>query len=145
MFFKKKSKIEQPQSKPQQKPATIQERMTEVYNLYTNKFLEEKAAGKVDIEIPVKFRWWVFECAVVGCLETDSSEEITKRRQILGKSETVKLAQKAALEVKNKFIKFAESQGFDLDYDSNDYLGFKAKERKDLSKIEEEITTWQPS
>lgn len=144
MFFKKKkSKIEQPQSP--QKPATIQERMTEVYNLYTNKFLEEKAAGKIDIEIPVKFRWWVFEYAVIGCLETDSSEEITKRRQILGKSEIVKLAQKAALEVKDKFIKFAESQGFDLDYDSNDYLGFKAKKRKDLSKIEEEITTWQPS
>ena len=87
----------------------------------------------------------MFECAVVGCLETDSSEEVTKRRQILGKSETVKLAQKAALEVKDKFIKFVESQGFKLDYDSNDYLGFKAKERKDLSKIEEEITTWQPS
>lgn len=33
MFFKKKSKIEQSQPKPQQKPATIQERMTEVYNL----------------------------------------------------------------------------------------------------------------
>ena len=102
MFFKKKSKIEQ-QSQPQ-KPATIQERMTEVYNLYVNKFLEEKAAGKVDIELPVKFHWWVFECAVIGCLETDSSEEQLKRRQILGKSETVKLAQKAALTVK-----FAES------------------------------------
>ena len=142
MFFKKKSKIE---PEPQPKPATIQERMTEVYNLYANKLLEEKAAGKVDIELPVKFHWWVFECAVIGCLETDSSEEITKRRQILGKSETVKLAQKAALEVKDKFIKFAESQGFELDYDSSDYLGFKAKERKDTSKLEEEITTWQPS
>ncbi len=142
MFFKRKSKIE-PEPKP--KPATIQERMTEVYNLYINKFSEEKTIGKVDIEIPVKFHWWVFECAVVGCLETDSSEEITKRRQILGKSETVKLAQKAALEVKDKFIKFAESQGFELDYDSSDYLGFKAKERKDTSKLEEEITTWQPS
>ena len=143
MFFKKKSKIEQ-QSQPQ-KPATIQERMTEVYNLYVNKFLEEKAAGKVDIELPVKFHWWVFEWAVIGCLETDSSEEQLKRRQILGKSETVKLAQKAALKVKDKFIKFAESQGFELDYDSSDYLGFKAKERKDTSKLEEEITTWQPS
>ena len=143
MFFKKKSKIEQSQPQPQ-KPATIQERMTEVYNLYANKFLEEKAAGKVDIELPVKFHWWVFECAVIGCLETDSSEEITKRRQILGKSETVKLAQKAALEVKDKFIKFVESQGFELDYDSSDYLGFKAKERKDTSKLEEEITTWSP-
>ena len=142
MFFKKKSKIE---PEPQPKPATIQERMTEVYNLYANKFLEEKAAGKVDIELPVKFHWWVFECAVIGCLETDSSEEITKRRQILGKSETAKLAQKAALEVKDKFIKFAESQGFELDYDSSDYLGFKAKERKDTSKLEEEITTWSPS
>ena len=58
MFFKRKSKIEQ-QSQPQ-KPATIQERMTEVY------------------------------------------------------------------------------------YDSSDYLGFKAKERKDTSKLEEEITTWSP-
>lgn len=144
MFFKRKSKIEKSQPQPQ-KPATIQERMTEVYNLYINKFLEEKAAGKVDIEIPVKFHWWVFECAVVGCLETDSSEEVTKRRQILGKSETVKLAQKAALEVKDKFIKFAESQGFELDYNSSDYLGFKAKERKDISKLEEEITTWSPS
>ena len=142
MFFKKKSKIEQ-QSQPQ-KPATIQERMTEVYNLYVNKFLEEKAAGKVDIELPVKFHWWVFECAVIGCLETDSSEEQLKRRQILGKLETVKLAQKAASEVKDKFIKFTESQGFELDYDSNDYLGFKAKERKDTSKLEEEITTWSP-
>ena len=142
MFFKRKSKIEQ-QPQPQ-KPATIQERMTEVYNLYANKFLEEKAAGKVDIELPVKFRWWVFECAVIGCLETDSPEEQLKRRQILGKSETVKLAQKAASEVKDKFIKFAESQGFELDYDSGDYLGFKAKERKDTSKLEEEITTWSP-
>lgn len=143
MFFKRKSKIEQ-QPQPQ-KPATIQERMTEVYNLYANKFLEEKAAGKVDIELPVKFSWWVFECAVIGCLETDSSEEQLKRKQILGNSETVKLAHKAALEVKDKFIKFAESQGFELDYDSGDYLGFKAKERKDTSKLEEEITTWQPS
>lgn len=142
MFFKKKSKIEQ-QSQPQ-KPVTIQERMTEVYNLYVNKFLEEKAAGKVDIELPVKFHWWVFECAVIGCLETDSSEEQLKRRQILGKSETVKLAQKAASEVKDKFIKFTESQGFELDYDSSDYLGFRAKERKDTSKLEEEITTWSP-
>lgn len=142
MFFKRKSKIE---PEPQPKPATIQERMTEVYNLYINKFLEEKAAGKVDIELPVKFHWWVFECAVIGCLETDSSEEQLKRRQILGKSETVKLAQKAALKVKDKFIKFAESQGFELDYDSSDYLGFKAKERKDTSKIEEEIVTWSPS
>lgn len=145
MFFKRKSKIEQSQPQSPQKPATIQERMTEVYNLYTNKFLEEKAVGKVDIELPVKFHWWVFECAVIGCLETDSSEEQTKRRQILGKSETVKLAQKAALKVKDKVIKFAESQGFELDYDSSDYLGFKAKERKDTSKLEEEITTWQPS
>ena len=144
MFFKRKSKIE-PQLQSQPKPATIQERMTEVYNLYANKLLEEKAVGKVDIELPVKFHWWVFECAVIGCLETDSSEEQTKRRQILGKSETVKLAQKAALKVKDKFIKFAESQGFELDYDSSDYLGFKAKERKDTSKLEEEITTWQPS
>ena len=79
----------------------------------------------------------MFECAVIGCLETDSSEEQLKRRQILGKSETVELAQKAALTVK-----FAESQGFELDYDSSDYLGFKAKERKDTSKLEEEITTW---
>ena len=142
MFFKKKSKIEQ-QSQPQ-KPVTIQERMTEVYNLYVNKFLEEKAAGKVDIELPVKFHWWVFECAVIGCLETDSSEEQLKRRQILGKSETVKLAQKAASEVKDKFIKFTESQGFEVDYDSSDYLGFRAKERKDTSKLEEEITTWSP-
>ena len=142
MFFKRKSKIEQ-QPQPQ-KPATIQERMTEVYNLYVNKFLEEKAAGKVDIELPVKFHWWVFECAVIGCLETDSSEEQLKRRQILGKLETVKLAQKAASEVKDKFIKFTESQGFELDYDSSDYLGFKAKERKDTSKLEEEITTWSP-
>ena len=142
MFFKRKSKIE---PEPQPKPAAIQERMTEVYNLYANKFLEEKAAGKVDIELPVKFHWWVFECAVIGCLETDLSEEKIKRRQILGKSETVKLAQKAALEVKDKFIKFAESQGFELDYDSSDYLGFKAKERKDTSKIEKEITTWSPS
>ena len=143
MFFKRKSKIE-PEPQPQ-KPATIQERMTEVYNLYANKLLEEKAAGKVDIELPVKFHWWVFKCAVIGCLETDSPEEQLKRRQILGKSETVKLAQKAALEVKDKFIKFAESQGFELDYDSSDYLGFKAKERKDTSKLEEEITTWSPS
>ena len=142
MFFKKKSKIEQ-QSQPQ-KPATIQERMTEVHNLYVNKFLEEKAVGKVDIELPVKFHWRVFECAVIGCLETDSFEEQLKRRQILGKSETVELAQKAALEVKDKFIKFVESQGFELDYDSSDYLGFKAKERKDTSKLEEEITTWSP-
>ena len=142
MFFKRKSKIEQ-QSQPQ-KPATIQERMTKVYNLYVNEFLEEEAAGQVEIELPVKFHWWVFECAVIGCLETDSSEEQLKRRQILGKSETVKLAQKAALEVKDKFIKFAESQGFELDYDSSDYLGFKAKERKDTSKLEEEITTWSP-
>ena len=143
MFFKRKSKTEQ--SQPQQKPETIQERMTEVYNFYVNKFLEEKEAGKVDIELPVKFHWLVFECAVIGCLETASSEEKIKRKQILGKSETVKLAQKAALEVKDKFIKFVESQGFELDYDSSDYLGFKAKERKDLSKIEEAITTWQPS
>ena len=68
-----------------------------------------------------------------------------KRKQILGKSETVKLAQKAALEVKDRFIKFVESQGFELEYDTSDYLGFRAKERKDISKIEEEITTWSPS
>ena len=35
MFFKKKSKIKQPQSP--QKPATIQERMTEVYTRMSQK------------------------------------------------------------------------------------------------------------
>ena len=142
MFFKKKSKTEQ---QPQQKPVTIQERMTEVYNLHVNKFLEEKAAGKADIELPIKFHWWVFECAIVGCAETDSSDEISKRRQILGRLETAELARKAGLEVKDRFIKFVESQGFELEDDTNEYLEFRAKERKDLSKIEEEITTWQPS
>lgn len=145
MFFKRKDKNIEVTEEPK-KTQTIQERMEEVYNWHVKQFMKEMEAGKIDIIIERKLSWYSFDNAVVGCAQDEKTEIVYSKKQLLGVLEVYKLAQKACDIVEEKIIKFAESKGYSCtDTGAGHYanFSFSAKERKDLSTLENEITEWQ--
>ena len=146
MFFKKKEKVVAVIPKPK-KTQTIQERMDEVYNWHVKQFLKEKEAGKVDINVERKLSWYSFDNAVVGCTQDETVDTVYSKKQVLGVHEVNQLAQKACDIVRDKFIKFAESEGYvctNKDCDLYDEFHFSAEKRKNLDSLEKEIDSWQP-